>query len=143
MQNLPQVDSSKRKEAALRYVSSPVHNLDSDQQEEIVSEVLALLQDPQFAPLFNEHSRAEQPLVGLSDNRLIAGQVDRLVLMDDEVWIVDYKTNRPPPTDPTKLPSIYRAQMEAYRTVLQAIYKDKRVRCFLLWTYTATIMEVE
>ena len=32
--------------------------------------------------------------------------------------------------------------MEAYRQVLQAIYPDRKVRCFLLWTYGAGLMEV-
>lgn len=142
LQNLPELENNKRKDAARRYVASPIHNLETLAQDDIVSEVMRLLNDPQFAALFSEDSRAEQSIVGLSGDRLIAGQVDRLVVSGGEVWIVDYKTNRPPPSDPRNIPQIYQKQMDAYRTVLSAIYKNKKIRCFLLWTYTATIMEV-
>lgn len=142
LQNLPDVEKPKRTIAASRFVASPIHNLNEAQQKGIVNEVMCLLDDPSFAPLFNAQSRAEQSVVGISDGRLIAGQIDRLAIVDDEVWIVDYKTNRPPPLDPAKIPNIYRKQMESYCTVLATIYKEKKVRCFLLWTYTATIMEL-
>ena len=32
----------------------------------------------------------------------LAGKIDRLAREGDSVWIVDYKTNRPPPTDPAR-----------------------------------------
>ena len=75
-------------------------------------------------------------------SRKIAGQVDRLLLLDNEVWIVDYKTNRPPPTDAAAIPDTYRAQMEAYRSLLTDIYPQRKIRCFLLWTYGPVFMEV-
>lgn len=142
LQSLPDMDVGKREEAALRFLASPQHDLTKEAQIEIANEVLALLNDPRFASLFGLQSRAELPLVGLSGERLIAGQVDRLALVGDEVWIVDYKTNRPPPVDAAHIPQIYHDQMEAYRTVLRAVYPDMKIRCFLLWTYTLRLMEV-
>jgi ATP-dependent helicase/nuclease subunit A len=58
------------------------------------------------------------------------------------VWIVDYKTNRPPPADVKDVPAAYRAQVDEYRTLLRGIYPDKTVRCFLLWTYAPQLMEI-
>lgn len=142
LQNLPEIDAREWQKAATRFLSNPQHALDAKEQQEIAVEVLRLLQDERFAPLFGPSSRAEQPIVGLSGERLIAGQVDRLALVGDEVWIVDYKTNRPPPTDAAQIPFVYKSQMDAYRTVLRAIYPAQKVRCFLLWTYTLSLMEV-
>ncbi|MDD3182978.1 MAG: 3'-5' exonuclease, partial [Alphaproteobacteria bacterium] len=142
LQNLPEIEVSLWERAVCRFLANPQHGLHEIEQHEIGKEVLNLLHDPHFAPLFGATSRAEQPIVGLSGERLIAGQVDRLALVDGEVWIVDYKTNRPPPNDAAQIPSVYKNQMEAYRTVLQAIYPACKVRCFLLWTYTLRLMEV-
>jgi ATP-dependent helicase/nuclease subunit A len=139
---LPDIDLEQRQTAAQRYLASPSHHLDADDQIEIAQEVLKLINDKRFAPLFTPDSRAEQPLIGRSGNRLIAGQVDRLAFVGNEVWVVDYKTNRPPPLLSSGIPAPYRAQMEAYRTVLRAIYPNRTVRCFLLWTYTPQMMEV-
>ncbi|MFA6279466.1 MAG: double-strand break repair helicase AddA [Bdellovibrionales bacterium] len=142
LQNLPDVAVEEREQAALRLLAQPAHRLTPAAQKEIAHEALRLIDNPRFAPLFAKGSRAEVPVIGLSGSRLIAGQVDRLALVEGEVWIVDYKTNRPPPDDPAFIPAAYRAQMEAYRTVLRAVYPDCLVRCFLLWTYEPKLMEI-
>ena len=142
LQSLPDLDDARRDDAATRFLAHPQHALDDAQQQDVHKEVLQLLRTPKFAPLFGATSRAEVPIAGVIDNRKISGQVDRLALLDDEVWIIDYKTNRPPPTDASNIPTAYHAQMSAYRAVLQAVYPGRNVRCFLLWTYGARLMEV-
>lgn len=142
LQNLPDLSADQWKGAAARFLARPVHDLTGEQQLEIAQEVLALLRDERFAPLFGKGSRAEQPIVGEGAGQMISGIVDRLVVRGDEVWVVDYKTNRPPPTDVSKVPAIYQKQMAAYRAILSSIYQDKKIRCFLLWTYTPQMMEV-
>lgn len=142
LQSLPDLPADRREEVAARYLSNPQHGLSVVAQAELASEVMTLVSGGDFAALFGPHSRAEVPIVGLAGSRLISGQVDRLALVGDEVWIVDYKTNRPPPADPARIPPVYRAQMEAYRIVLKAIYPSHTVRCFLLWTYAARMMEI-
>lgn len=142
LQSLPDLPPAKRSEAARRFLANPQHNLAAAQQAELLAETMALVEDPRFAPLFGPQSRAEVPIIGLAGARLISGQVDRLVLTEDQVWIVDYKTNRPPPVKNADVPRAYRSQMEAYRIVLQALYPQHTVRCFLLWTYAGRVMEI-
>lgn len=142
LQSLPDLDVAKRAEAARRFLSHTQHELDPVQQGDIAKEVLKLLEDKRFAPLFCAESRAEVPIIGLVGERLISGQVDRLVQVGDEVWVVDYKTNRPPPENDSAVPEIYRSQMESYRAVLQEIYPKNTIRCFLLWTYAPRLMEI-
>lgn len=142
LQSLPDVDEDKREAAATRFLAHPQHRLIEVQQNEVRSEVMKLLHHPDFAHLFGPQSRAEVPLAGIVAGQKFSGQVDRLVLTQGEVWVVDYKTNRPPPADAADIPDAYRAQMEAYRALLQSIYPGQKVRCFLLWTYTPHLMEV-
>ena len=54
-------------------------------------------------------------------------RIDRLVEFDDEVWVLDYKTGG------TADPLPYRTQILEYRTAMQAVYADKKVRCALLF----------
>lgn len=142
LQSLPDVEPARREQAAQKFLSNPQHELTAVQQKEMADEILRLLTEERFAPFFGSESRAEVPVVGLVGEKLIAGQVDRLALVGDEVWILDYKTNRPPPAQEKDVPALYRSQMEAYRSVLREIYPEKTIRCFLLWTYTGTLMEI-
>jgi ATP-dependent helicase/nuclease subunit A len=61
---------------------------------------------------------------------------------EDAVWIVDYKTNRPPPLVEADVSPVYLRQMAAYRAALSAIYPEKPIRCVLLWTDGPRLMEL-
>ncbi len=65
---------------------------------------------------------------------MLAGQIDRLVVSDEAVLVVDYKTNRPAPSDPEAVPVAYLRQMAAYRALLRTLWPTRKVRCALLWT---------
>lgn len=54
-------------------------------------------------------------------------RIDRLVEFEKEVWVLDYKT------DAANNPAPYTAQMQDYRSAMQAIYVGKTVRCGLLF----------
>ncbi len=142
LQSLPDLGDAKRDAAAARFLANPQHNLTTEQQREIAAEVLRLLRNPEYQPLFDGDSRAEVPLAGVMNGQRISGQVDRLRVTADSVWIVDYKTNRPPPDNIADIPNAYRVQLRDYCNLLRVIYPDKTVRCFLLWTYAARLMEV-
>jgi ATP-dependent helicase/nuclease subunit A len=107
--------------------------------------------DPEFAALFGPDSLAEVPLTGLVGGagvdgegapQIVSGQIDRLVVTDGWVTIVDYKTNRPPPAAADGVAAIYLRQMAAYRSLLRVIYPDRTVRCCLLWTDGPRLMSL-
>ena len=83
------------------------------------------------------------PLVGEINGQIISAQIDRLVIENDRIVIVDYKTNRLPPNDPSKVPKIYLNQMAAYKEALQYIYPGHTVECLLLWTVGPSLMRLE
>jgi len=143
LQTLPDLTSERQADSARRYLAVQPDLTDA-QREEIASETLRVIAEPRFAALFQPGSRAEAAVAGqaagLPEGMVINGQIDRLVVTDHEVLIVDYKTNRPPPTDPADVPRAYLAQMAAYRALLQGLHPDKPVRCALLWTDAPRLM---
>ncbi len=62
--------------------------------------------------------------------------------MEREVLIIDYKTNRPPPSEVHQVAGAYLYQLAAYRLALREIYPGKTVRAALLWTDGPRLMEV-
>ena len=138
LQMLPDVRQDQRAEAAGRYLDLSVHGLEGDAKRAIAAEVMAVMDDPAIAPLFGPDSRAEAPITGViagpQGPEAVSGQVDRLVVRENEVIVIDYKTNRPPPARQADVAPTYLRQMAAYRAVLRQIWPDRPVRCVLLWT---------
>jgi hypothetical protein len=96
-----------------------------------------------FAPLFSQNSVAEVSLMGVVGEHIISGQIDRLVVCDDKVMIVDYKTNRPAAKNIDDVPSAYIKQMKSYKELVQQIYQNKKIEAYILWTNTADIMKLD
>jgi ATP-dependent helicase/nuclease subunit A len=142
LQALPELPIEEREVAARRFLALPTHGLMREQQDEIRREVLAVLDHPDFAALFGPGSQAEVPLVGLIGRQALSGQIDRLVVAQNRVLIVDYKSLRPPPATENEVAPIYLRQLAAYQAALARIYPDREVRCALLWTEGPRLMPI-
>ena len=137
---LPGLSPDDQGQAARAYLEKAGRDLTSEMREGILDETLAVLEHPDFAPLFGSGSLAEAPLAGIVDGHVVSGLVDRLVVKDDEVLVLDYKTNRRPPLNADGVPEIYLNQLAAYRALLVRIFPDRPVRCAILWTEGPSLM---
>lgn len=140
---LPAYTGEQHARLAQIYLAQYALDLSEPVRCEIAREVLAIIQDKTFAPLFTPEARAEVPITGHIGGQLINGKIDRLMITDDEILILDYKTNRPPPKNPENVPPAYRAQMQAYKALLQGLYPGHIVRCALLWTDGPVLMALD
>jgi ATP-dependent helicase/nuclease subunit A len=140
LQHLPDHAPAQRAAMARRFLDRPGHGLAPEEREAVLAEVLALLGNPLLLAALGPESLAEAPLAGRVGGRLIAGQVDRLLVAPDRVLVLDYKTNRPPPPSAEAVAPIYLRQMAAYRTLLRAAFPGRSVECALVWTYGARVM---
>ncbi|HEX3574337.1 MAG TPA: double-strand break repair helicase AddA, partial [Rhodopila sp.] len=134
LQHLPALAAGERREAAIRFLDKPAHELPAGEAERIAEEVLAVMAHPDLAPLFWADSRAEVPLTGVVGDMVVGGLVDRLVVLPDRVLVADFKTNRRPPVRLEDTPVMYLRQMASYRAVLRAIFPGRTVLCALIWT---------
>jgi len=133
---LPNVPPPERARTGRHYLSS--RGVQDEDAGALMDEVIGVLDDSEFASLFNEHSRGEiaitaaLPELGIGVS--VSGQIDRLALSENKIMIADFKTNRPAPHSVEKIPAIYRAQMALYRAALSKIYPGKHISCALIWT---------
>ena len=142
LQSLPDLPRHRWREAAGRFLALPIHGLPEEERVSIAAETLAVLEQPDFAPLFGPGSKAEIPIVGLIGNRALAGRIDRLVVTDRLVQIVDFKTLRPVPPSANEVPALYLDQLAAYAGALAGIYPGKEIRAALLWTEGPQLMPI-
>ena len=142
LQSLPELPAGGREDAARRFLALPTHGLSTEEQDEIRRETLTVLGHPDFAAIFGPGSQAEVPLVGLVDGHTLSGQIDRLVVEESRVLVVDFKTLRAPPATEAEVAPIYLRQLALYRSALGRIYPQHEIRCALLWTEGPRLMPI-
>jgi ATP-dependent helicase/nuclease subunit A len=137
LQSLPDIAAERRREAALSYLARNADGWTEDERRTLAEGAVALIADARFAHAFAAGSRAEVSIVGRLDRpgqppALVSGQIDRLVVTEREVLIVDYKTNHAPPKTADEAPRGYVRQLALYRAVLARLYPQRPVRAALL-----------
>ena len=147
LQSLPDIASERRREAALKYLARNAADWNEATRRALAERLLALIGDARFAPVFATGSRAEISIVGRLERPgrlpvLVSGQIDRLVVTADEVFIVDFKTNHAPPIRLDEVPRVYVRQLALYRAVLAKLYPQRGIRAALLWTESTELMEI-
>jgi ATP-dependent helicase/nuclease subunit A len=139
---LPGVEKEERYGYALKVAQSYREFFEPKQLDLMIKESISLLDNPDLSELFSTSSFAELPIFGKIDGALFSGQIDCLVMKEKELWVVDYKTQTSPPEEVDEVPRSYWYQMAIYRHLLKPLYPQHVVRCFLLWTYNAKLMEL-
>ena len=143
LQALPALPADRRTEAAARHLAR-AKEFSGAERDAISAEVLGVLGDSRFAPLFGPGSRAEVPVVGIvsPNGRRVSGQVDRLAVTASEVLIADYKSDRVQPLRIEDIPQSHIGQLALYREVLRTLYPNHRVRAAIVWTAGPALTEL-
>lgn len=137
---LSAVELPLRAEIASEYLKRYAPEMSQEEQETLKKEVLAVMVHAGFSEVFSPHALAEAPLAGEVEGKRYAGQVDRLVVKEDEVLVIDFKTGRLPENN--AIPDHYTKQMQTYAALLAGIYPERKIRCALLFTAELTLLEV-
>ena len=156
LEYLPGISTDKRP-IAQAYLNKHGRGLSSQERDDTLNEVMGLLEDPTFQDVFSTQGLSEVPIVanitlptsgldggdlGDTENYVLNGQIDRLLIDDERILIIDYKTNRPPPRTTQQINPQYIRQLATYKLALRQLYPDHLIKAALLWTHTATLMEV-
>ncbi|SFP62794.1 double-strand break repair helicase AddA [Sphingomonas rubra] len=131
-ERLPPIAVADRTAAADRWLRDTGGVADPATRAEMIAQVARILDDPALVELFGPNSLAEAPIAAtIADGRVIAGTVDRLLVGEDVVRLLDFKTGRRVPDEP---PPYHLAQMAGYVAALEAIFPGRRVEAALLYT---------
>ncbi len=133
-ERLPSVAADHRQVVAERWLAKSAGVDDPKERAALVVDVMAVLNDPAFVHIFSPQSLTEVPIAGVVGGHVIAGAMDRLIVDDNQIVIIDYKTGRSVPADAGRVPKSYVAQMAAYAAILGQSYPDRPVTAALLYT---------
>ncbi len=146
LQLLPDLPQDRREVAARRYLAYFGADWPEPERLEAWAAARAVLEDDRFGPLFSPGSRAEVSLMGTLEvrgkPRAVSGKIDRLAVSSEKVLIVDYKTNRPPPSRADEVPQAHVAQMALYRALLAPLYPGRTVAAALLFTEGPILLDL-
>jgi ATP-dependent helicase/nuclease subunit A len=146
LQMLPSVPSDQRREKAINYCRKFESRWSGSEIEAIVSEALAILDEPGHEILFSSASAAEVPIMGTihvaGEARAVSGVIDRIAVDSERVLLVDYKTNARPPKNVSGVPDVYLRQMALYRALVTPLYPGRKISAMLLYTTGPRMIEL-
>ncbi|HVV62030.1 MAG TPA: double-strand break repair helicase AddA [Pseudolabrys sp.] len=145
LQSLPDIPADRRAEAARTFLARAAEEqkrISAEEEDVLVRQAITLLEEPRFSALFAPGSRAEVPIAGRLGDGRVSGQIDRLAVTQEAVFIADFKTSRPAPRRLEDVPPAYVTQLALYRAVLARLYPDRPVRAALIWTEVPDLMEI-
>lgn len=88
-----------------------------------------------YPDLFGPNSQGEVPIMGKMGASLLSGQMDRLVMAEDYLLCIDFKTHTHVPEGLHYIPEAYLRQMAYYQMALSKIYPERPILCGILWTH--------
>lgn len=137
-ETLPGVAPENRLVMAEAAAARAFPGITPEDREKLVAPVVALIGSEQGGRIFGPRSRSEVAIAGeirlaQGQQRAVSGRIDRLVVTDRLVEIIDFKTGRPRPVGGDT--AILR-QMALYRAVITQIYPGRDIVCAILWSET-------
>ena len=142
---LPQIKERKREETARKFLELDHIKLDQNIRQIIMEEIFSILDHPEYKKFFSTQALSEVPVSGLlediSDKNFVKinARIDRLLIEDHDIWILDYKTGR----IENPVPESYKNQLRLYKDLIKEIYPNHAIHTYLLWTETAEMVVVD
>ncbi|WP_375402356.1 double-strand break repair helicase AddA [uncultured Sphingomonas sp.] len=133
-ERLPPCPPDKRRAAAEHWLETVGRIEDAGERSAIANAALRVMEDARFAELFGPDSLAEAPITAVVDGGVVSGTVDRLLIDDTLVRVVDFKTTRNVPATLEEVPEYHLRQMAAYVAALRVIFPERPVEAALLYT---------
>ncbi|NVE93614.1 double-strand break repair helicase AddA [Altererythrobacter lutimaris] len=140
LERLPDVAVAEREAKAAAWLAQQAWDLSEAERADILASALSVIATPEFAEIFVPGSLAEVPLAATVGGEVIAGIADRLLVTDEAVTVVDFKTTRRPPASEAEIARPILKQMAAYVAALEAIYPDRPVRAAVLYTHAPRLI---
>lgn len=135
LERLPSVATERRADAAERWLAEAGGIAEPAVRAELSAAALGVLADSRFAALFGPDALAEAPIAAVvTDGHVVSGTADRLLVTDDRVLVVDFKTGRRAPGSLEEVPPYHVRQMAAYVAALEVVFPGRRVEAGLLYT---------
>ena len=104
----------------------------------IKNNILKLYNNSEYNFIFKNKNLSETEIITSENNISKILRVDKIVFNNDEIWIIDYKTDK----QTESVPSAYKKQLDKYKTAIAKIYPDKKIHTAILWINDLKLSEI-
>ena len=133
LHELGRIEESSRADMAARLASHAIgqHALIApERRRALATSMVKFMSLEAFAPLFGPDALSEFSISGVVGNRAVIGQIDKMVIEADRLWLVDFKSGQP---HKDKVPQAYLLQMALYAQLIQDVYNDHVIETQIIW----------
>ena len=145
LENLPHHDAGSWSQIAHNLHQTLDGDLPDTFAQEALDTAFTVLRTPSLNWIFQAASLSEVPFVttlaGHSSNGF-HGIIDRLIIQDQTVYIIDFKTNRTVPENVQQIPVGILNQMVIYQHAIAQLYPNHDIVSGILWTKVPRYMEI-
>jgi ATP-dependent helicase/nuclease subunit A len=133
-ERLPDVAPAERRAVAERWLAGAGQAAVPAERNGLIDHALTVIEDAAHQALFSPEALAEAPIAAVVGEQVVAGTVDRLLVTDRVVHVVDFKTGRAVPGEAASVPAAHLRQMATYAAALGVIFPDREIRASLLYS---------
>lgn len=138
LEHLPTIPAHDWANTAVRILP----NLTGATRAELLDEASGVLSNEELDHVFSPDTLAEIHITAPILCQQVHGIIDRLIVGENTVLAVDFKTNATVPDRPESCPEGILRQMGAYACALGQVYPDHTIETAILWTRTAKLMSL-
>ena len=147
LERLPPLPENARADIAATWLGAKAGDLSQEERQTIIEDALALLALPALEPLFGQKARAEVPISGTLKGRdgreqRVSGQIDRLAITDEAIFIADFKTTARPAAHLDEIDEKTRGQLAVYHALLATLDPGKPIKTLVIYTATRMVFEI-
>ncbi len=110
-------------------------DFDFDIKNELLRQISGVVNNKILDFLHQNQLETEIPIFYEENNDIISGKIDLLVIKNDEIIIIDYKSNKITEKEIDKTANKYKKQLDIYKKIISNIYPDKIIKAAIIWTY--------
>jgi ATP-dependent exoDNAse (exonuclease V) beta subunit len=92
--------------------------------------IIPLLEHKELKQILDQ-GHPEVPLMGYVDGTFYSVRLDCLVIEQECIKIIDFKTGTRPDSG---IPENYKAQLDVYQKLMQSLFIHKNIYTYILWT---------
>lgn len=130
---LPRSPEEERQQTATAWLDKMLPEDATLMKEKMVRDVMGVF--AMYPEFFTENSKPEVSFITTVNGSKVEGRIDRLVVTDNTVTIVDYKTDQIIPND---MPESYAQQLKLYKQAMQKVFPEKEVEACIVWVCAET-----
>ncbi|AXI56611.1 double-strand break repair helicase AddA [Sulfitobacter sp. JL08] len=108
----------------------------------LIGEALNVLSEENLSGVFTRSALREVPVTAELGRHRLHGTIDRLIVADDRVTAIDFKTNATAPGTASEVPEGILRQLGAYAHALSQVFPGREIETAILWTATPTLMRL-